>query len=47
VCPHTAADPTCDNDSEYMLCVNVVRRDIVTATAAIAAFTSVSNYSAK
>ncbi|KAA8913132.1 permease family-domain-containing protein [Sphaerosporella brunnea] len=40
VCPHTAADPTCDNDPEYMMCVNVIKRDLVTATAAIAAFTS-------
>jgi AGZA family xanthine/uracil permease-like MFS transporter len=47
VCPHTAADPTCDNDVEYMQCVNIVRRDIVTATAAIAAFTSVRDHSAK
>ncbi|KAF8245101.1 hypothetical protein K440DRAFT_419117 [Wilcoxina mikolae CBS 423.85] len=41
VCPHTAEDFTCDKNEEYMLCVGVVRRDLVTATASIAAFTSV------
>ncbi|GAB7355793.1 hypothetical protein MBLNU459_g6472t1 [Dothideomycetes sp. NU459] len=40
VCEGTADDPTCDLDSAYMLCVQVVQRDLVTATAAIAALTS-------
>ena len=42
VCEDTADDPTCDLDSAYMLCVQVVQRDLVTATAAIAALTSFS-----
>ncbi|KAF5139118.1 putative xanthine/uracil permease [Metarhizium anisopliae] len=37
VCPHTAADPTCDKDADYMLCTQDIKRDIVTATAAISA----------
>lgn len=37
VCPHTAADPTCDKDADYMLCTQNIKRDIVTATAAISA----------
>ncbi|KIW00031.1 uncharacterized protein PV09_08383 [Verruconis gallopava] len=40
VCPRTEADPVCDNDTEYMLCVQEVQRDLVTATAAIAALTT-------
>ncbi|KAH7135744.1 purine transporter [Dendryphion nanum] len=39
-CAHTQADPFCDNTPEYMLCVQEVKRDLVTATAAIAALTS-------
>ncbi|KAK9458600.1 permease family-domain-containing protein [Lipomyces oligophaga] len=39
-CAQTEADPTCDNDAEYMSCVNVVKRDLITATAAIAALAS-------
>jgi AGZA family xanthine/uracil permease-like MFS transporter len=30
----------CDSNDEYMLCVQEVRRDLVTATAAISALTS-------
>lgn len=37
VCPHTAADPTCDKDADYMLCTQDIKRDMVTATAAISA----------
>lgn len=39
VCPPTSTD-LCDSDPEYMLCVQEVNRDLVTATAAIAALTS-------
>ena len=39
VCPPTSED-LCDSDPEYMLCVQEVNRDLVTATAAIAALTS-------
>lgn len=34
------ADPLCDNNVEYNLCLNVIRRDIITATAAISALGS-------
>ncbi|KAI5803191.1 permease [Geopyxis carbonaria] len=40
VCTPTKDDPVCDNNEEYMLCVGIIQRDIVTATAAIAALTS-------
>ncbi|KAK5632392.1 hypothetical protein RRF57_008107 [Xylaria bambusicola] len=40
VCAHTAEDPTCVMDTEYLLCVAEVKRDLVTATAAIAAISS-------
>ncbi|KAK9429968.1 permease family-domain-containing protein [Lipomyces doorenjongii] len=40
VCPGTADDPVCDNDTDYLACVEVVKRDLVTATAAIAALTT-------
>lgn len=40
VCPGTAEDPTCDADTSYLLCVQEVQRDLVTATAAIAALTT-------
>ncbi|KAG6003948.1 hypothetical protein E4U21_001575 [Claviceps maximensis] len=42
VCPHTAEDPTCDNDESYLLCVQDIKQDIVTATAAISALACVS-----
>lgn len=41
VCEATAEDQTCSRDDDYTLCVNIVRRDLVTATAAIAALSSV------
>ncbi|PHH74544.1 hypothetical protein CDD80_3002 [Ophiocordyceps camponoti-rufipedis] len=41
VCPRTAADPDCDADVGYMLCVQGVKRDAVTATAAVSALASV------
>ncbi|CCX32914.1 permease family-domain-containing protein [Pyronema domesticum] len=41
VCEGTPEDPVCDKNEAYMLCVGVIQRDLVTATAAIAAFTSV------
>ncbi|KAK1998141.1 permease [Colletotrichum falcatum] len=37
VCPRTREDFACDNDQEYLLCVAEVKRDLVTATAAISA----------
>ncbi|KAL2014780.1 hypothetical protein VTN00DRAFT_2305 [Thermoascus crustaceus] len=33
-------DPTCKNDTEYNLCLNVIRRDLITATAAISALST-------
>lgn len=33
-------DPLCDNNVEYNLCLNVIRRDLITATAAISALSS-------
>ncbi|KAE8213342.1 hypothetical protein CF327_g3127 [Tilletia walkeri] len=36
VCPRTAEDFTCDNDPQYLACVDVLRRDYVTSTSAIA-----------
>jgi AGZA family xanthine/uracil permease-like MFS transporter len=40
VCPRTEADPVCDSDTQYLLCVQEVQRDLVTATAAISALTT-------
>ncbi|OLN86113.1 putative xanthine/uracil permease C887.17-like protein 2 [Colletotrichum chlorophyti] len=37
VCPRTEADFACDLDQDYLLCVAEVKRDIVTATAAVSA----------
>jgi hypothetical protein len=39
VCPPDSPD-LCDSDPAYMLCVQEINRDLVTATAAIAALTS-------
>lgn len=39
-CEPTPSDPTCADNDEYALCTNVVRRDLTTATAAIAALSS-------
>ncbi|KAF1845284.1 purine transporter [Cucurbitaria berberidis CBS 394.84] len=40
VCPPEGMADLCATNQEYMLCVQVVKRDLVTATAAIAALTS-------
>lgn len=40
-CPHTEADPSCLKDPAYDICVAGVKRDLVTATAAISALTTV------
>ncbi|KAF2002004.1 xanthine/uracil permease family protein-like protein [Amniculicola lignicola CBS 123094] len=40
VCPPESMADLCDSNAEYMLCVQEVNRDLVTATAAIAALTS-------
>jgi xanthine/uracil/vitamin C permease (AzgA family) len=40
VCPPESMADLCDTNTEYLLCVNAVRQDLVTATAAIAALTS-------
>ncbi|KUJ07191.1 purine transporter [Mollisia scopiformis] len=39
VCTDTT-DPICTSDTDYALCVGVIRRDFITATAAISALTS-------
>lgn len=42
VCDYAnSADGVCDTDLDYMLCVQEVNRDLVTATAAISALTSI------
>ncbi|KAF1946033.1 hypothetical protein EJ02DRAFT_367757 [Clathrospora elynae] len=40
VCPGIESDRFCNNDQQYLLCVQEVKRDLVTATAAISALTS-------
>ncbi|RDH28644.1 permease family-domain-containing protein [Aspergillus welwitschiae] len=40
VCPPESYADQCDNNTEYLLCVQEVKRDIVTATAAIAALST-------
>ncbi|KAK7553523.1 permease family-domain-containing protein [Phyllosticta citricarpa] len=40
VCPPEGKHDLCDSNVEYMLCVQEIRRDLVTATAAISALTS-------
>ncbi|PSN60921.1 xanthine/uracil permease family protein-like protein [Corynespora cassiicola Philippines] len=40
VCPEDSMADLCDTNPEYMLCVQDVNRDLVTATAAISALTS-------
>lgn len=40
VCQSTADDPVCDKNEAYMMCVQAIKRDAVTATAAISAFAS-------
>ncbi|KAI0391709.1 purine transporter [Xylariaceae sp. FL0594] len=40
VCTPTMDDPVCDANTDYLLCVAEVKRDLVTATAAISAISS-------
>lgn len=40
VCNGGAEDPICTTNEEYLLCVQDIRQDIVTATAAISALAS-------
>ncbi|KAH8168019.1 hypothetical protein CIB48_g260 [Xylaria polymorpha] len=40
VCESTAEDPLCNMNTDYLLCVAEVKRDLVTATAAISAIAS-------
>jgi AGZA family xanthine/uracil permease-like MFS transporter len=35
ICNGGADDPVCDTNTDYLLCVNEVKRDLITATAAI------------
>lgn len=37
VCESTTEDPICTTNVDYLLCKNEVKRDLVTATAAISA----------
>lgn len=40
VCNGGADDPVCDTNVDYLLCVNEIKRDLITATAAISALAS-------
>lgn len=40
VCPGLESDPICNKDQDYALCKQALKRDIVTATAAIAALST-------
>lgn len=40
VCNGGADDPVCDVNEEYLLCANEIKRDLITATAAISALAS-------
>ncbi|KAM0215105.1 hypothetical protein ACHAQD_008617 [Fusarium lateritium] len=42
VCDSTPEDPICANNPDYLLCKNEVKRDLVTATAAISALATFS-----
>ncbi|KAF4981031.1 hypothetical protein FZEAL_3083 [Fusarium zealandicum] len=42
VCNSTSEDPICTQDPDYLLCKNEVKRDLVTATAAISALATFS-----
>lgn len=42
VCNGGDEDPICDSNPEYLMCVQEIRRDLVTATAAIAALSTFS-----
>jgi AGZA family xanthine/uracil permease-like MFS transporter len=35
--PRSGPDPWCENNSEYLLCKSEIKKDLVTATAAISA----------
>jgi hypothetical protein len=43
-CPRTSNDYACDSDNSYKVCVEIIKRDLVTATAAIASLTTVRNF---
>lgn len=40
VCDGGAADPRCDRNDAYLFCIQAIRRDAVTATAAISALST-------
>lgn len=40
VCKGTPDDPICSNDQDYLLCAQKIKRDVVTATAAISALST-------
>jgi len=40
VCQGGDDDPVCDVNEDYLICVNEVKRDIITATAAISALST-------
>ncbi|KAK0655134.1 permease family-domain-containing protein [Cercophora newfieldiana] len=40
VCEPTEADPICLENQDYLLCKGIIKRDLITATAAISAFAS-------
>lgn len=40
ICNGGADDPICENNTEYALCSNEIKRDLITATAAIASLST-------
>lgn len=40
VCNGGEEDPICDNNAEYLMCAQIIKRDLVTATAAISALST-------
>lgn len=40
ICNGGPTDASCDNNEEYYMCTQEIKRDLVTATAAISAFAS-------
>ena len=40
VCDGGEDDPICDQNSEYLMCIEEIRRDLVTATAAMASLST-------
>jgi AGZA family xanthine/uracil permease-like MFS transporter len=40
ICESTEADPICLENQDYLLCKGEIKRDLITATAAISAFGS-------